>query len=277
MADSKPNPSLTLYRGFPSRGCYTPSPFVNKLEARLRIGGLPYRVETGSIFKAPRGKLPYLDLDGAGGAGGGSDNDNNTTGSGPEQLADSTLIARRLIEEGYLPDLNGALTPAERARDLALRALLEDKLYFYQVRERWIDNYYAMRDSVLGFMPFPVRFVVGLLAYRNVKNTLHGQGVLRFTADEAQALRLEVWESVNAMLLESRNKAREAGRDGPFWALGGAAPTEADATVFGFIVASLNCKQAPTTKEIIRSFPVVMDYARRIHDQYFSDYERWTE
>ncbi|KAL2162930.1 hypothetical protein VTH06DRAFT_6766 [Thermothelomyces fergusii] len=273
MSDSKASPSLTLYRGFPSRGCYTPSPFVNKLEARLRIGGLSYRVETGSIFKAPRGKLPYLDFEKVGGG-----DDANPTGPGPEQLADSTLIARRLVEEGYLPDLNGALTPAERARDLALRALLEDKLFFFQMRERWIDNYYAMRDSVLGFMPLPARYVVGLLAYRKVKNTLHGQGVLRYTADEAQALRLEIWESVNALLLESRSRAREAGRDeGPFWALGGPAPTEADATVFGFVVASLSCKQAPATKEIIRSFPVVVDYASRIHDRYFNDYERWAD
>ncbi|KAL2152272.1 hypothetical protein VTH82DRAFT_5456 [Thermothelomyces myriococcoides] len=272
MTDSKSSPSLTLYRGFHFRGRYTPSPFVNKLEARLRIGGLSYRVETGSIFKSPRGKLPYLDFEKV-------DGDGNPTGSGPEQLTDSTLIARRLIEEGCLPDLNGALTPTERARDLALRALLEDKLYFFQVRERWIDNYYTMRDSVLGFMPLPVRAVVGLLAYRNAKNMLHGQGVLRYSDDEAQALRVEVWENVSALLLESRNKARDAGKaeDEPFWALGGSAPTEADATVFGFIVASLSCKQAPATKEIIRSFPVLEDYAKRIHDQYFSDYERWPD
>ncbi|KAL2195185.1 hypothetical protein P885DRAFT_41026 [Corynascus similis CBS 632.67] len=274
MAAPKPIPSLTVYRGFPTRGCYTFSPFVTKLEARLRIGGLPYRVETGSVFKAPRGKIPYLDLDRADGDGCNKAGENEP----PEQLCDSTLIPRRLIDEGYMPDLNAALTPAERARDLAVRAMLEDKLYFFQMRERWIENYYTMRDTVLGFMLFPMRVLIGLLAYRNVKSTLHGQGVLRFTADEAQALRVEVWEAVNAMLLASRNKAHEAGRDeGPFWVLGGAAPTEADATVYGFVVASLDCKQAPTTNEIIRSFPVVMDYAARIHNQYFSDYKRWTD
>jgi len=38
------------------------------------------------------------------------------------------------VEEGRLEDLNAKLSPTERAMDLAIRALLEDKLYFYQVR-----------------------------------------------------------------------------------------------------------------------------------------------
>ncbi|KAK4041294.1 hypothetical protein C8A01DRAFT_34705 [Parachaetomium inaequale] len=264
MAAPKVVPSLTVYRGFPARGCYTPSPFVNKLETRLRIGGLSYRVEMGSVPKAPRGKIPYVDVE-------------TSDPSKPEQLSDSTFITRRFVEDGHLADLNAALMPAERARDLGVRALFEDRLCFYQGRERWIDNYYAMRDNVLGFMPFLVRFVVGLLAYRSHKRTLQGHGVLRYTDDEFDALRREVWDSLNAMLVESRGRAHEAGRAGPFWVLGGAAPTEADATVFGFITASLDCKQAPASEKIVRGLPVVMDYAGRIHDRYFADYKRWSE
>ncbi|KAH6850490.1 hypothetical protein B0I37DRAFT_413882 [Chaetomium sp. MPI-CAGE-AT-0009] len=254
---SQPIPTLTLYSGFPTRGSHVASPFVNKLETRLRLGGVPYKVSTGSVFKAPRGKIPYVDVEG-------------TPDTAPEQLADSTLITRRFVDEGYMADLNAGLTPAERAADLAVRALLEDKLYFYQVRERWIDNYYVMRDNALSAMPFFVRFFVGLLAYRSVKARLLGQGVLRFTDGEAKDMRLEVWESVNAMLVDSRNRAYDAGRTGPFWILGGTGPTEADATVFGFVGAALDCAQAPTTEQIVRGFPVIMDYARRIHDQYFT-------
>jgi hypothetical protein len=92
-------------------------------------------------------------------------------------------------------------------------------------------------------MPFFVRFFVGLFAYRSVKAKLLGQGVLHFTDNEAKSITLEVWESVNAMLVDSRNKAYEAKRTGPFWILGGANPTEADATVYGFIVAALDCAQ----------------------------------
>jgi hypothetical protein len=108
-----------------------------------------------------------------------------------------------------------------------------------QVRERWVDNYYTMRDTVLAHVPFPIRVILALFIFRSVKSTLQGQGVLRFTDDEAAVMRLEVWESINAMLIESRNKAQAAGRDGPFWVLGGDTPTEADPTVFGFVATAL--------------------------------------
>ncbi|KAK4148649.1 hypothetical protein C8A00DRAFT_19553 [Chaetomidium leptoderma] len=268
----KPAPNLTVYRGFPARGCYVASPFVSKLEARLRIGGVAYRVDCGSPFKGPRKKIPYIEIDRA-----AAHDTNDAAAAAPDMLSDSTLIARRLVEERYMEDLNAVLTPLERAQDLAVRALLEDKLYFYQVRERWVDNYYTMRDTVLGFMPYPIRVLVGLIAFRSVKATLNGQGALRFTGDEAAAARREVWESINAMLVEARSKAQAAGAKGPFWVLGGATPTEADPTVFGFVTAALGCKQAPASEELVRSFPVVMEYARRIHDQYFSDYELWQE
>jgi hypothetical protein len=76
----------------------------------------------GSPFTAPRGKLPYIEL---------QDGDSTAV---PTKLGDTTLITRRLVEDGHLEDLNARLTPAERARDLALRALLEDRLYFFHVR-----------------------------------------------------------------------------------------------------------------------------------------------
>jgi hypothetical protein len=105
-----------------------------------------------------------------------------------------------------------------------------------------MDNYSAMRDTVLATLFYPIRVIAALFIWRSSKRTLHGQGTLRFTDDEAASFRLEAWEAVNAMLVESRNKAQEAGKNGPFWVLGGATPTEADPTVFGFVAASLNCE-----------------------------------
>lgn len=119
---------ITLQRGFPVRRCYVGSPFVNKLEARLRMGGVSYRVGDGSVLKGPRRKIPYVEVTKL-----GSEGRNAADSDGPETLTDSTLIARRLIDEGHMKDLNAKLSPAERAKDLAVRALLEDKLYFYQV------------------------------------------------------------------------------------------------------------------------------------------------
>lgn len=111
---------ITLYRGFPGSGIYTWSPFVTKLEARLRFAGISYRTESGSPRSAPRGKIPYLELAEA-------------DGTGQRTLSDSAFIIKDFIENGYLDDVNATLTPAEKTYDLGLRALLEDRLYFIQI------------------------------------------------------------------------------------------------------------------------------------------------
>lgn len=251
-------PSITIYRGFPATNAYPWSPFALKLEARLRFARVPYLLGVGSPREAPRGKIPYVSISGDSGSG-----------SPPvgEPQGDSTLVIRRLVHDGVLPDINDAarrtMGPARVAHDLAVRALLEDKLYFYQVRERWFDNYHTMRAGVMGRLPYPVQVVVGALAYRGVARTLFGQGTGRLTADEKAALQSEVWAAVCDLLVEARSSSSSGGKSddkpsktttpaagaaagdtdtaSPFWLLGGSGPTEADATLFGFIASSLVC------------------------------------
>lgn len=116
MASTKTASRLIVYRNGPAQNRYITSPFVTKLEARLRFAEVPYRIDFGSKKEAPRGKFPYLGFE---------DRD--------ELISDTTLIFRQLVENGVLPDVNASLTPAEKAQDLAIRALLEEKLYFYIV------------------------------------------------------------------------------------------------------------------------------------------------
>lgn len=145
--------SLTLYRGWPDQGKHVWSPFVVKLEARLRFAGVPYTTAAGSPRTAPKGKIPYVEYveyqpqqqlqqlqlqlqqpqqpqKPPGG----------TTAPDAVQMGDSGLIAKHFVEEGVLPDLNGGLSPEDKARDLATRALLEDKLYFYHVSTMYSDS-----------------------------------------------------------------------------------------------------------------------------------------
>jgi len=262
---AKTTPNLILYRGFDSPNRHVWSPFVNKLEARLRIAGLQYAVAPGSMREAPRGKIPYLAV---------QDQD------GTELIDDTTLITRRLIDRGIITDINANLPPTQKTLDLSVRALFEDKLSFYQTRERWVDNYRTMREGSLAGLPYAARLIVGLLASRIMNRTLHGQGTGRFTAEEAREFRIEIWESLNAMLADARGSAASVAAlnedaDAPFWVLGRVEPTDADATVFGFLAAGLVCDAAPETKNIIRRFPILVDYAKRIHDRYFADYEIW--
>lgn len=268
-------PVITVFRGFPGAGIYTWSPFVTKLEARLRFANIPYRVEAGSMPKAPRGKVPYMTVD---------------DGSAPQTLADSALITNALIQNGWIDDLNDQLSPVEKLQDVALKALLEDKLYPYQVYERWVLNYYTMRSTILAALPWPIQTLVGLLVYRKVIRKLQGQGTLTFKDEEIAFFRQDIWKHINGLVAVAH--AKHASRKGPFWVWGGSAPTEVDAVLFGFIASGLvcnayvsrpsscrlrcaDCCSAPVSREIIQGYPALVDYARRIHDEYFPDYELW--
>lgn len=120
-------PSITIFRGWEDFGKHVWSPFVIKLEARLRFAGVKYTVDVGSPKTAPKGKIPYVEFNHAPAAAG------TGASEGKTQLSDSTFIIKALSERGVLPDAGAGLSPTQRSHDIALRALLEDKLYFYHV------------------------------------------------------------------------------------------------------------------------------------------------
>lgn len=96
-----------------------------------------------------------------------------------------------------------------------------------------------MRDGVLGAIPYPLRVIVGLLAYRSAMQTMLGQGTARYSIEEIGALKQEGWSDLNAVLEGIRR--RDAESDKVFWVLGGQSPTELDTTLYGFIASALVC------------------------------------
>lgn len=128
MASLVSTNTITVFRGQAETGRYVWSPFVTKLEARLRFGKITYRTEAGSVPNAPRGKVPYISIE---------DNDGTTL------LSDSGLIIKAFIKSGKLDDLNRNLAGTQRLHDIALQALLEDKLYFYGVSTSHVWHHQA--------------------------------------------------------------------------------------------------------------------------------------
>ena len=257
--DLKTQQRIAIYRGADLPSQYTWSPFVSKLELRCRLSGLKYVCEIGFPPSGPTGKIPYAEV--------------TVPGQPSVWLADSTLIAKDFVSKGLLPDLNSGLSAKEKGHDLAIRALMEDKLAFYDTYERWVKNYYAMRDHAMIKLPYPARFIAGTLAYRGIIQRLHEQGTGRFSDAEICAFTREVWQSIDGMLKES---LKGADMDQCFWVLGGKEATEADTSVFGFVVANLVSDSAPWSRDLLKKeFPVVVEYARRIHRKYFPDYQMW--
>lgn len=126
--DSKAANSIALYRGFPPSNQYTWSPFVTKLEFRLRLGGVAYHNLEGNPREGPAGKIPYADISTLSEAQNGE----------KELVGDSSTIIQTLIDRGAIANLNESLSADEKLADMGLKALLEEKLYFLQVRRQSI-------------------------------------------------------------------------------------------------------------------------------------------
>lgn len=43
----------------------------------------------------------------------------------------------------------------------------------------------------------------------------------------------------------------------------------------GFLFCANDRTRGPATQEIIKGYPALVTYAKRIHDKYFPDYELW--
>jgi regulator of protease activity HflC (stomatin/prohibitin superfamily) len=54
---------ITLYTFGPGFGLPDPSPFVMKGEMLLKLAKLPYQTNTRGFMRAPKGKLPFIDVD----------------------------------------------------------------------------------------------------------------------------------------------------------------------------------------------------------------------
>ncbi|KAK3329101.1 hypothetical protein B0H66DRAFT_540269 [Apodospora peruviana] len=256
------SPFLTVYSFDRDEKKYSLTQFVTKLQFRLRYAGIPYVNGFGSRQQAPKAKMPYVRIMEGDSAG--------------ELAGDSALICERLVAMGKMEDVNKDLLPEERATDLCLRAMVEDRMYYLTLYERWYDNYDSFRDQgpFVG-IPGGIRHVVCSLAYQYAKLILYFQGTGRYTSDEVEGFKAQAMGALADFAEAARKKRSNGSSDGtvkkPFWILGGEKPTEADFTLFGYLSGMLVTPTQPATTALIKSHPSLVDYIARIHRTYFSD------
>lgn len=129
---------IKLYTFGPAFGLPDPSPFVTKAEMLLKMADVPYLTDTTGFKRAPKGKLPYIDDDGA-------------------IVANSTFI-RMHLEKNYGVDFDKGLSPAERGVAWAFEKLCEDHLYWVGLHARWIvDANSSTRARARSSMGCPLR------------------------------------------------------------------------------------------------------------------------
>jgi glutathione S-transferase len=229
---------ITLHVFGPSFGLPDGSPFVMKAMLLLKIAGLDYATQRDAPFKAPKGKLPFIDDDG-------------------ETIADSTFI-RFHIEKKYGFDYDSGLTPEQKAIGWTLEKLLEDHLYWLVLADRWLDdaNFITGAARFFDAAPAPLRPFLRIMARGRIRKAAHAQGLLRHGPQDRRELARRGVEACAALL-----------GDKPY--LFGEQPYGADATLGAFTMSALCPLFASATREEIEKTSNLVAYAQRIEARYF--------
>lgn len=233
--------ALVLYGSLPAWGTPDFSPFVIKLETWLRLAGVPYERRQGNPMQAPKGKVPYVDIDG-------------------ERMGDSQLILERLIRDGVTID--AGMSAQEQATARALRRMLEEGLYFVTLRLRWLEEdgwalqYPAFKALVPAFLaPIAIPMI-----RRKVRASALGQGSARHTREEVLAMGVADLQAVETLL-----------GDQPF--LFGDRPRSVDATAYAFLLA-IQSHPGTTAVHAAARTPRLLAYTERIRSRYWADAPR---
>jgi glutathione S-transferase len=207
----------------PAFGLQTASPFSRKADSLLRLSGIPYETVIDEPHRAPRGKLPYLEIDGV-------------------VVTDTRNIHAHLVAHHGLTLASGP--------DVAVCRLVEDHLYWLQVRYRWEHHADAVRDGLFASVPWPVRRLVFGMVRRQVRAALHGVGLSRRPESEQLALAHEDFEALERWL----GDAAFFGRDGL---------SLADLTTHALLDQLLGTLEDPLTRTL-RAHPTLVDFHARV-------------
>jgi glutathione S-transferase len=155
---------ITLPAAFGMRNV---SPFCLKIEMLLTALGLEFTIaDISDPRKAPKGKLPFLVVDG-------------------KKIPDSELIVE------YLDTLTAGkvyagLSAGQKGQGFALTRLAEDHLYWLLVASRWLDEDWwpNVVKGFFGSLPALIRPIASGIARRRMIQTYNLHGLGRHSLEE---------------------------------------------------------------------------------------------
>jgi glutathione S-transferase len=212
------------------------SPFCLKIEMLLQSLDISFDLaEQPDPRKAPKGKLPYLEVDG-------------------KTLPDSELITQ------YLDEVTGGavyagLTSQQQAYGVALARLAEDHLYWIMVASRWLDDTWwpNVVDGFFHIAPALIRPLAAGAARRQVRQTYELQGLGRHSISEQRGF------------AERDLQALEDAVDG-FDFLFGNTPNIFDFTVAG-VMSGIYDNRPPTwLTEMAQKYAKLHAYTERVQE-----------
>jgi glutathione S-transferase len=245
---------IIVYKyGYP-QGAGTPdiSPFVVKLETWLRMAGIPYETRTGSRSDMPKSKMPTALIDG-------------------RLIADSSFIISHIQQTDPRALTDQHLSPLQRAQAEAVKALIENQLYFVGFYLRWcIDESFARyrpllldyaRRSVPAWQRPLVPFLFPLLlphVRRQRVRQVREQGMGRHSTEEVLTIGRTGLQAI-ATLIGSQEY------------LFGDVPCTVDASVFGQLHTLLKHPFPGPLQDFALAQPALTAYHDRIWQRYWGD------
>lgn len=218
----------------PAFGLRNVSPFCLKIEMLLTSLGLEFEIgELADPRKAPKGKLPYLEVDG-------------------ETLPDSELIVEYLDGLTHGQVYKG-LTDLQKAQGFAYTRLAEDHLYWIFVGSRWLDDAWwpNVVEGFFGDLPRFIRPLATRFARKQVERTYHLHGLGRHTLEEQQGFARRDLAALQAAV----------SADGFLF---GAEPNVFDFTVASLLAGAYDQQPESWFTGIAREYPDLQAYTERV-------------
>ncbi|WNG38136.1 glutathione S-transferase family protein [Archangium violaceum] len=234
---------ITLYQTPVAWGTPNLSPFCFKLESYLRMAGIPYSVKLASLATAPKGKVPYVEIDG-------------------KLMGDSQFIIDYLKNK-HGDSLDAKLTPEQLAIGHTIRRMLEECTYWYIVYMRWVDEegWRAYTPVVESMIPGVVGGPVPLTALRQkMLQILHDQGTGRHTMEEVQVL---AKADISAIATLMGKKSFLLGDE----------PSSFDAVVYAFLVSIIANPVDTELKQYTLSQENLVRYCARFKARFFANWK----
>ncbi len=229
---------LTMYQTPAAWGLPNISPFCLKLETYLRMAGIAYQTRAGNPLRAPRGKVPYIEMDG-------------------QLICDSQRIIEALKRK-FGDALDQHQSPVALARGHLVRRMLEEGTYFVIIYTRWqnADGWRAYKPTLEAELP---RFIGGLaleVIRRQVAKSAYAQGTLRHPPEVIYAMGNADFDAVAAEL-----------GDKPY--LLGDKPSSVDAAVYAFTASVLGFPVDSPFKRHLAAIPTLVAYTERMQQRFF--------
>ncbi len=231
---------IKLYGFDQGQGVQDPSPFVLKVHTFLRLAELEYETVNhfSNLQKAPKGKLPFIEVDG-------------------QRIADSCFIVDYLTDQYHL-HLDHWLSEDQKAAAYFVRKTIEEHFYWCLLYSRWVDDqgWKQIKQSFFGKLPLPLRLVVPDIARKGVIKAAKAQGMGRHNRAEVLSITEATLQKLSAFL-------------GAKTYFMGEQHSSLDATAFGSLAQLILMPMDSDFSNLARQYSNLVAYCERMQRAWF--------